>query len=355
MPTETAFLRTGETPTIRDVAAMAGVSVSSVSKYLTGRPYVSQATGLRIRDAVDRLEFRPNGLARGLATRRTDVLGVVVPSLGNPFYTELVRAIDAGCSDAGFHIFLASTDRDPDRERDLIQVMLQKEVDGLVLAHVAMSDAELVRVVADRKQVVFASRHLPELDADFVVIDGVAGSALAVEHLAGLGHERIALICGPTSVVQFAQRREGYLAALGRLGLPTPAHLLIEGTSRVETGHRGMDLLLELPPGDRPTAIHTGNDLIALGVLQRAHERGISVPRELSVVGFDDIAFAQLAQVPLTTVDSRIDDMGRRAVGMLIDRLRGGAADAPARQVVLDPRLVVRESTAAPAIEGDVA
>jgi len=334
-------------PTIRDVAQQAGVGVSTVSKYLTGRPYVSKETAARIQAAIQQLDFQPNGLGRALATGRSKVIGVVIASLSNPFYLELVEAVDREASRAGFSIFLASTDRDPARERAVMTAMLDKGVEGLVLAHVASTDSQLLHQAMRGKSFVLASRHFEHSSDDFVVIDGARGSRLAVDHLVGLGHRRIACLSGPVSVGQFRWRRDGFLEGLRAHGLEPDQDLLIEAHTGnwVDLGRDAADRLLALPPDRRPTAVHTTNDLLALGVLQRSRELGVRLPEELSVVGFDNVLFGGLALVPLTTIDSRIQEIGARATRIVLDRIDGRAGGEPT-QVVLEPSLVVRESTA---------
>jgi LacI family transcriptional regulator len=335
--------------TIRDVAAAAGVSPSTVSKYLTGRPYVAEETRRRVQAAIDALDFRPDGRARALATGNTKVIGVVIASLANPFYVELVEAIDREARTAGFSIFLATTDRDAARESDVLAAMLQKGVDGLILAHVAATDRELLRRAMRGKAFVLASRHFEATDDDYVIVDGAAGSRLAVEHLAALGHRRIGFIAGPSSVIQFRWRRDGFVAALAECGIELDDDWIVEapGSSWLGAGHQALDRLLELPADRRPTAIHTANDLLALGVLQRAAELGMNVPEDLSIVGFDNIAFGAISVVPLTTIDARIGEIGTQATRLLIERLTSSSRTRP-QQRVLAPSLVVRGSTAPP-------
>ena len=334
-------------PTIRDVAQEAGVAVSPVSKYLTGRPYVSDETRARIQAAIERLDFQPNGLGRALATGRSKVIGVVIASLTNPFYLQLVEAADHEASKAGFNIFLASTDRDPARERDVLAAMLDKGVDGFVLAHVASSDRALLRQAMRGRVCVFASRHFEDSEDDYVVIDGARGSVLAVDHLVALGHRRIAYVAGPSSVVQFRWRRGAFLDGLRAHGLDFDDEFLVEayGSDWLQLGRDAADRLVALPPGPRPTAVHTANDLVAMGLLQRARELGVRLPDELSVVGFDNVLFGGLGPVPLTTVDGRIQEIGAEATRLVLDRIDGRAGAQPA-QLVLEPSLLVRGSTA---------
>jgi LacI family transcriptional regulator len=332
--------------TIKNVAQQAGVSKATVSKYLTGRPYVSQETAARIQAAIDDLNFKPNGLARSLVTRRTDMLGVVVANIGNPFYTDLVQAIDAEARSLGFNIILAQTDRDPSRERDLVQAMQQKGVDGLIFASVHMDDVEVVRLKRSGVNLVLASRYLTDADIDSVTVDSVKGAWLVVDYLINLGHRRIAHLAGPESVLPIRDRKEGYLAALREANVPSDKDLIVHGSTGFDAGRAGLSRLLELPRDRRPTAIFTCNDLVALGVLEEARNRGLEIPEDLSVAGFDNISFGAISRVPLTTIDSSIGELGRRAVRMLAERLDAKDKALPPRYEVLQPHLLVRGSTA---------
>jgi DNA-binding LacI/PurR family transcriptional regulator len=332
--------------TIGDVAALAGVSKSTVSKHLTGRPYVSPATAARIEAAIRELDFHPNPLARGLASgTESGLIGVVVASIANPFYTDLIQAIDLEARRVRYNLILGQADRDPPRERDVVQALQEHGVGGMILASAYLTDEEVVRLRQTGVKFVLASRYLEEPRTDYVTVDSMKGARLAVDYLIDLGHSRIAHLAGPESVLPFRDRKSGYLKAMKEADLPIDRDLVVPGTIGFEFGRRGLARLLELPRKRRPTAVFACTDFAAMGVLEEAQSRGIAVPEDLSVVGFDNVAFGAIVRVPLTTVDSRIDEVGRRAVQMLTDRIAGRGPET-ARQDVLEPRLVIRGSAA---------
>jgi LacI family transcriptional regulator len=304
---------------------------------------VSQATAARIEAAINELDFRPNPLARGLVTRRTGLIGVVVASLANPFYTDLIQAIDAEARRLGFNLILAQTDRDPAREHDLVQAIRHKGVDGMILASAYLTDEEVARLRGAGVRFVLASRYLEDVEADHVIVDNARGARLAVDYLIDLGHVRIAHLAGPQSVLPFRDRKAGYLATMREADQPTSDELVVHGSLGFEFGRRGLARLLELPRKRRPTAVFACTDFVAIGVLEEARSRGVAVPADLSVVGFDNVSFGAMARVPLTTVDSQIEQVGRRAVQVLADRI-GGHGPGTAHHEVLEPRLVIRES-----------
>lgn len=336
----------GRAATIRDVAERAGVSKSTVSKFLTGTPYVSEPARAAIQQAIDALGYEPSSVARSLTTGRTGFMGVVVASVLNPFYTELVHAIDEEAANLGYAIMLASADRDPDREQRIVRGLAQRGVDGLIFASTYAADREVIALKGGGTPFVLASRHLTDVDVDYVIVDSFRGARLAVQHLLDLGHERIAHIGGPSRVLQMRERRSGYLAALADAAAsPAEEHLVERDRTSLDAGRGALAQLLELPPRRRPTAIFAATDFLALGVLAEARERGVRVPEDLSLVGFDDVYLGALAHTPLTTVDSQITELGRRATRLLVDRIDRTGDPAP-RHDVLEPSLVVRESTA---------
>lgn len=334
--------------TIRDVAQRAGVSKSTVSKLLTGTPYVSAPARSAIESAIEELGYEPNSAARSLTTGRTGFVGVVVASVLNPFYTQLVHAIDEEAARLGYAIMLASADRDPDREQRIVQGLAQRGVDGLLFASTYAADREVIALQGGGTPFVLASRHLTDVDVDYVIVDSFRGARMAVDHLLELGHRRIGHIGGPGRVLQMRERRAGHVAALADAGIAADDDLLVQSTqTSMEAGRAGLARLLDLPARRRPTAVFTATDFLAMGVLLEARARGVGVPGDLSLVGFDNVYVGELADPPLTTIDSRITELGRRATRLLVDRITRTGDPAP-RHDVLQPDLVVRASTAPP-------
>jgi DNA-binding LacI/PurR family transcriptional regulator len=327
--------------TIGDVAWRAGVSKTTVSKHLNGVPYVSQLAAARIDAAIAELDFRPNRLARGLVTNRTGSLAVVIPSITNPFYPDLVAAIDAEASKRGYDLILVSTGGDAGREASLVDDLHRKRVDGILFASARVDDSELNRLLARGEKIVMVSRHVEGVAADYVVPDNHAGATMATEHLIRLGHHAIGYLGGPTSVVAFRDRLRGYRDTMEKHGLSIDPRWLVITESGTDAGFRGALQLFH--GGERPTALFVGSDAMALGVLEAAQCSGWAIPDQLALVSFDNISFARVAAVPLTTVDGRTAELGRIAVQMLVDRIEG-QTPAGIQQITLPPALIVRRS-----------
>jgi DNA-binding LacI/PurR family transcriptional regulator len=327
--------------TIDEVARRAGVSKTTVSKHLNGVPYVSERAATRIDAAIAELDFRPNQLARGLATNRTGSLAVVIPSITNPFYPDLVAAIDTEASKRGYDLILVSTGGDAGREAKLVDDLRRKRVDGILFASVRVDDSELNELVARGEKVVMVSRHLEGVAADFVVPDNHAGAVMATEHLIRLGHRAIGYLGGPISVVAFRDRLLGYRDTMAKHGLEVDSRWVVITESGIDAGFRGALQLSNA--GERPTALFVGSDVMALGVLEAAQSSGWTIPGDLALVGFDNISFARVAAVPLTTVDGRTAELGRIAVQLLVDRIEGNGVSS-VKHIILPPALIVRRS-----------
>lgn len=333
--------RAAKAVTIDEVARHAGVSKTTVSKHLNGVPYVSEQAAARIDEAIAALDFRVNPLARSLATNRTGSLAVVIPSITNPFYPDLVAAIETEAFRRGYDLFLVSTGGDTARETALADDLRRKRVDGILFASVRVDSAELNGLVARGEKIVMVSRHVEGVPADYVVADNHAGAVMAVEHLIHRGHRAIGYLGGPESVVAFRERLRGYRDTMANHGLAIdPRHVLIT-ESGTDGGFRGALQLFHA--SERPTALFVGSDAMALGVLEAAQSIGVSIPHELALVGFDNISFARVAAVPLTTIDGRTAELGQIAVQLLVDRIEGHGA-RPIQQITLPPSLIVRRS-----------
>lgn len=347
--------RGAQRATITDVAAAAGVSKATVSKFLGDKGYyISAETRERIAAAVRELEFQPNAIAQGLSNRRSNTVGVIVASITNPFYPELIAGVEEVIGESEYTLLLGSTDGRPAKEADLVRSMLQRQVDGLIMAAVTMEDEAVARLVESDVDVVLASRALDATPADTVVIDNVLGARLAVEHLLGHGHRRIAHIAGPLNVVPFRLRRDGYLDALRSGGLDVDERLV--GDADTEAGAAGA-MASVLAVADPSTAVFVANDRMAIEVLEFCAARRIRVPGDLAVVGFDNVWVGRLSGVGLTSVDSRARAVGRTAAETLARRIRARHVDhsevAPPERVVLRPDLVVRRSCGCELPEND--
>ncbi len=329
--------------TMKDVAQRARVSVSTVSHVLNGTRKVSEGTRGDVLAAVEELSYRPNLLAKGLKTRRTYTIGLLIPDIQNSFFTLVVRGVEDEALSRGYHLFLCNTDEDPEREDEYITELAKKRVDGLMVAPSARRESHVGRLLDEGVPFVFVDRDVEGVDADVVSVDNRAGMRLIAEHLVGLGHRRIAIISGPLDKASGYERHLGLRDALADLGVALEDSLVRFGDFRTTGGRAGARELLGLSPP--PTALVTANNQMTLGALLTINEMGLGVPDDISVVGFDDPEWAPLTGPPLTTLAQPTYEMGVRAAKMLLDRIEAGS-EGESRKVLLEPWLVVRGSTA---------
>jgi LacI family transcriptional regulator len=325
--------------TIAEIAASAGVSVPTVSKVLNGRADVAEATRRRVQQImVDRgYQRRSSG-----ALRPVGLIDMAVPGLDSPWVVEVLRGAEAEARKVGSQIVVSSTDRAPAGDRRFMDRLATRRSDGLVLV-VSEAAPEAVEQLAALHTPVVLLDPVGGSDPSFATVGATnwAGGLSAVEHLISLGHRRIAALSGRPQLVCSQERVEGYRAALGRAGIAVDERLVLFGDFGTSSGQTGARAVLDLP--DPPTAIFAGSDMQAFGVYQEAAARGLRIPEDLSVVGFDDIAFSELTTPPLTTVRQPLARMAAEAVRLLLDA-GDGMPDPPPR-VELATHLVVRGST----------
>jgi LacI family transcriptional regulator len=334
--------------TLRDVARLADVHPGTVSRALNPetRRMVNAETARRVIEAAESLGYRPNRIARGLKTNRSYTAGVLVPDLTNPLFPPIVRGIQDRLEAAGYTPLIANTDNDRDRERVDFEAMRARRVDGVITATARLDHGVLDEMAAAGLPLVLVNRRLEDGALPSATADDREGVRLAVRHLAALAHRRIAHLGGPQELSTGHLRYEGFLAAMEEAGLDADPALVRFGRTFTEPeGERLCDDLVT--SGEDFTAIVAGNDLMALGCYDVFAARGIDCPGDISVVGFNDMPFAARFHPPLTTVRIPHYELGAAAAELLLERLQ--QPDAPARQVVLPPELIVRESTGPPA------
>lgn len=331
---------------IKDVALRAGVSVTTVSHTLNGTRAVQNDTRERVLAAVQELGYVPSAVARSLKTQATHTIGMLVPSSANPYFAELVHAVEDACFAAGYALLLCNTEDQPERQRSYLDVLAQKRVDGLIVASTT-DDAEMSQTLAHtRLPMVLIDRAIAGLACSCVQTNHTMGAALGTHHLAALGHRRIACIGGPAALQSSQQRVQGWQDTLAQLGLPAGA--LEVGDFSVNGGYQAMQRLLQAPAAQRPSAVLACNDLMAMGALRAAHEAGLAVPHDLAVVGYDGIELASYTHPALSTVAQPTAAMAQRALALLLQAMRPGAGMLVHHEL-LPPSLVVRESSTAPA------
>ncbi|MGC5615113.1 LacI family DNA-binding transcriptional regulator [Georgenia sp. Z1491] len=323
---------------IREVARAAHVSVTTASRALNGTGRVAETTRDRVRSVADELGYRPNELARQLKRGKSSSLGIVVPDITNPFFSELAQGVQEAAARYDAVLLLTATGADPSRTAEAIAQMRARHVAGVVLVEDRLDDDRLVRAL-DGMRFVALDRELDPTRATSVTSDHRSGGRMAVQHLVDLGHRRIAHVAGRPEIAVARERSVGYHEGLAAAGVDTDPALVVEADFEEEAGYRGTLQLLDR--GTDLTAVFAVNDLAAIGAVRALDERGLSVPRDVSVVGFDDIHLASYVRPGLTTIHQQIDELGRQAAELLLD-------DKEGRSRMLDVHVVTRGTTAPP-------
>ena len=330
-----------KSPTIKQVADLAGVSTATVSRVLDDSSGVSQELIDRVRSAVRTLDYRPNRAARNLRKRVAQTIGVVISDIQNPFFTSVVRGIEKVLVEADFILLLCNSDEDPKREKIHLSTLKSEGVAGIILAS-TRSDAESYhQLLNSRTPLVGIDRTPEQLSMDVVSVTNNRGANNAVSHLADMGHRRIALICGPRQLSTARERYLGYEEAVRSRQLAQSDEVVRFSDFRQSGGYDSMQSLLDLP--EPPTAVLVANNLMTLGALQAIHERNLVIPDQIAVVGFDDVPWATSLQPPLTAVAQPTYELGIAAAQLLLDRLH--EPDRPFRHVVLETQLMIRASS----------
>jgi DNA-binding LacI/PurR family transcriptional regulator len=331
-------------PTIIDVAKRAGVSKSLVSLVMRGAPNVSDEKRQRVLSVASDLGYRPNAVARSLVRQRTNLLGVLLSDLHNPFFAEVIDGIQAEAEERGYRTIIGTGHRVERSEARALETMLELRAEGLILASPILPMRKIAEAGREVPTVLVARRSR-SASVDSVANDDPAGAALAVGHLVDLGHRRIAHIDGGDGAGA-RERGRGYERAMATYGLSAHARV-VAGSYTEEGGWLGVGALFA--EGPRPTAVFAANDLAAIGTLSALAEREIRVPEDVSVVGYDNTALAAVRHIHLTTVDQPRPRMGRTAVALILERLDGERKSS--RHILMPPSLVVRGTTGPPSGE----
>lgn len=326
-------------PTIRDVARAAGVSVATASRVMSGSSYpVAPEVRHRVVHAARQLGYTPNAFARGLSKRESRFIGLIVPNISEPFFLEIARGAEALASRAGYLVVLCNTDREPAMERKYLEELRSMRA-GAILTGRTSYEPDLVRDLATHPApIVTIGNGLP---CACVWLDNVGGARTATSHLADLGHRRIAFIGGSPTSLSAADRLTGFRLAMAERGLELDERLIVQGGYSVEGGASAMEAILSA--GEPPDAVFAANDQMAIGAVHAALKHGLRIPRDLSVVGFNDIPISAYLNPPLTTIHLPIRRVGEVAAELLLRQLKGDPVEGT---VSIGAELVVRESTA---------
>lgn len=328
--------------TIRDVAKKAGVSINTASRALNGKPDVSKETRSSVLAAAQALGYVPDGVAQGLRVRRTKTIGVIVSDIGNPFFSAVVRGIEEVTRKAGYQIILANTDESLDAENAAVSVLLQKRVDGILMTPSQKSLEPILLLQRRCVPTVLMARRFANHATDFVVNDDAAGGFLATDYLIQKGRKQILFLNGPPEIWSASERLRGYLDALAKHGLPADPELIVSTTAKMDGAYRSV--AETIARGVRFTAVYAFSDLLAMGAIRALKEAGLKVPRDVAVVGHDNIDFADILETPLTTIDMSKTRLGREAARILLAKLDECLDPHKTNGIVLTPRLVIRDS-----------
>lgn len=335
--------------TSHDVARVAGVAQSSVSRALRGAPGVSELTRQRIVDAAAQLGYTPSEVGRSLVTRSTRTVGILVTDLSSVFYPHLVGPLHEQVTESGYRmvVFTDGVEGDVPGDELAIRRLLDRSIDGAILT-TSKLEGTLPRQLAVRGlPFVFLTRYVEDVIADCSIVDNALGASLMAAEVIRVGHRRVAAIFGPEDTSTGRDRDRGTRAALRAAGIELRPEMVERGPFLYETGYQSMRRLLALRP--RPTVVICGNDTIAIAALNAARALGVRVPEAVSVVGFDDLPMAAWEAFELTTVRQPMEEMAKTAVRLLVDRIEGRVQAAEMRRVVFEPTLVIRGTLAPPA------
>jgi LacI family transcriptional regulator len=327
-------------PTIVDVARAAEVSVSTVSRVVRNHPDVQAETRARVQEAIDLLRYRPSPIARALVSGQSRLIALLVSDIANPFYPQLAKSIEQEAKRGDYTVVICNTDDRTAETRRYLKRLLSQGLDGVIHASVARDEPLLLKLMADPRRVVFTNRRPAGESLSFVVSDNRRGAEELTKYLLAREHRRIGFVAGPDFASNATERLEGFLKAMD--GAQAAEALVARGDFTAESGARAAREWTDSPHA--PTAIIAVNDSIALGVLEVLIDRGIRVPEDIALAGFDGVQLAASPFLNLTTVDQHIEEMGRQAVRILLRQLSDGAPARPAN-IVLPTQLLLRKST----------
>jgi LacI family transcriptional regulator len=334
--------------TIEEIADLADVSRSTVSRVLNDHPSVRPAVRARVQQIIQEHRYTPRAAARSLASRRTNVVGLLIPRsaatiFSDPFFPHVIQGITETCSNHGYFLMLSMVTAE--REQDFYErVLLGRHADGLIMLSSDVDDPILPLLIRDETPLVLIGRHPYLPDVSSVDVDNVEGASTAVRHLIGLGHRRIATITGPLYMAGAMDRRDGYKQALAEAAIPIRPELIVEGDFTQAGGYGRMRSLLAL--SEPPTAVFAASDPMAAGALRAIHDAGLDVPSEVALVSFDDLPLASVLTPPLTSVHQPLYELGATAAELLLARLEQ-SGEQPPTHARLKTHLVVRQSCGA--------
>lgn len=318
-----------------------------MSRVLAGNPRVHAELRERVLAAVEELNYRPNRVARSLRVQQSSTIGLIISDIQNPFFTSVVRAVEDVAYRHGYSIFLCNSDEDPEKERLYLNLMRDENVGGIIVTPAREKNAALDGDVVAQTPMVMLDRRMVDVEADAVLTDNLEAAYRLVSHLIANGHRRIGAIVGEADITTGRERMAGYVRALQDHGIERTPALAIQVIPKERNGAEAAARLLALP--EPPTAIFTGNNLLTLGALQAIRDRGLTIPDDVALAGFDDMPWNALLRPGITAVEQPTYELGRTAAELLLDRIKNPSR--PFREVILRGRVIVRESCGFPSKE----
>lgn len=331
--------------TINDIARLAGTSKSTVSRVLTNHPNVNDATRQKVLDVISQYQYHPNSIARGLVNGGIKVVAVIVPNFKNPFYSEVVWFIERELFKNGYHMFLYCSNNDEEKEKTCLEMTYQYNFAGVIIISPIAQAFLRENARSLGCPIVLLNRYIDQFPGDILTVDNFQAAYVATRHLIELGHRKIAVLAADPEAYTHRDRRSGFLHALSSYQLSLPPEFDCVGDLTMDGGYHVGETLLAMGE-ESPTAVFCTSDMMALGLMQAYKNAGRQIPSEFSIVGFDDIPIANLNGISLTTMQQPYEQIGEQAAQMILNRIQN--ASMAQQKIILDCKLIIRNSTAAP-------
>ena len=326
--------------TLKDVAKVAGVSYATVSRALSGSPEIGESTRKRVVRICEEMGYTPNSVARSMVMKRTNIIGLIVTSIDNPFMSEMTAHLEIYARQCGYNLMVCNSSYDPKLEKDAFSLLMGRKVDGIILIPVGSESYETLKTLTAQVPTVFIGENMIDLPENYVSVDNTTGMQQATEYLYSLGHRRILYLGARDNSMTHELRVNGYLNACKKLGIESK---VLRNTGFRSSSQAGYALAKEhFETSFSETAILCAADTLAIGVIQAAYEKGIRIPQDLSLMGFDNISFSALPPIGLTTVNQPKQELAVSALDMLLNRIK--RPEAPHTKTILSPSLVIRNS-----------
>ncbi|MBC7958575.1 MAG: LacI family DNA-binding transcriptional regulator [Vallitaleaceae bacterium] len=328
--------------TIKDVAKYTGLSIATISKYVNGGNVLDE-NKIAIKEAIEKLEYIPNEIARGLKTSKTMTIGVLIPSLENVFFTSIVSIIEDLLQENGYSTIICDYKEDAQLEKKKLEFLVNKHVDGIVMVSFGGDLTYIKELINKKMPIILLDRMIKGLDCDMVLADNLNSSYKAVEELIMRKHKRIGIICGPINTYTAQERRQGYERVHADYDVAIDETLIMNGDYSVENGYHALHELWQLK--DRPSAVLVTNYEMTIGAIMAINDLQISIPVDLSIIGYDNIQMAKVVKPPLSIVEQPMKEIGTTAAQILLKRLKGDFSDFPAT-FRLKTQVHIKESVA---------